>query len=105
MKILKDVIHYNGKSNISFYDFEFLEKSKIIDIIKDGKAIYEMRNHNGKYYCNCPAKGRCWHLGEIGGIFSQKFISGFEADLAEGAGLLRINTPLTFPKYKRRIER
>jgi len=102
MKILKNVPHINKQFNIHYSNFELLEKSRIIDIVRKGKAIYEMRSYNGVYYCNCPANDECWHLKEIDNVRSQKSINGFEADLAEEAGILRLNNPLKFPKYKRR---
>ena len=102
MKILKNVPHVDKQFNIHYSDFELLEKSKIIDVIRKDKAIYEMRSYNSIYYCNCPANDACWHLSEISNIYSQKSVSGFEADLAEEAGILRLNDLLKFPKYKRR---
>ena len=72
--------------------------------MKNGIFFYELRKYHNTYYCNCPAKDKCWHLTIVNEIIhkSENDYEPEDSSLAEEAGLIRLQSSLQFPKYKRR---
>lgn len=74
------------------YEFELLERARLIDVIKAGVPSYEIRWSAGLFICNCPGSRyhhNCWHPSVIAELKTQPSITEPWAEWAEDAGMIR----------------